>query len=406
MSNRPRHTGSLCKRRRLWYARVHHGRRVVEVSAHTTDLAQARKVLRALLRTVDTPAYVPPSTAKVTFETLCTLLRRDYRKKNNRSRIEYKITHLAETFAGWPALDISTRAVDDYVDQRTAAGAARATVNRELAALRRMFRLALADGLLPSMPKITTPAEDNTREGFLDPPDALAFLATLRAEDADVADATEFAYRTALRRGNVPGAVWPWFALTVKGGHVVGGGLRVPGTATKNKSPLTLPLTGALLALVDRRWQCRVPTCPYVSSARACSSPALTSCGARPRRRSAGRASCSMIFAGRPPARCAGLVSPRKRSCASAAGRRGVCSPGTRSSTNATSPRRKRPSMPCSRRLPRRRSSPCIARGGVIADPRSVLVFYACPRTSPRTCSTQAASSRLTREPDVGISRP
>jgi hypothetical protein len=33
---------------------------------------------------------------------------------------------------------------------------------------------------------------------------------------------------------------------------------------TKNKKPLALPLTGALLAVVARRWAGRVPECPFV----------------------------------------------------------------------------------------------------------------------------------------------
>jgi hypothetical protein len=81
---------------------------------------------------------------------------------------------------------------------------------------------------------------------------------------ADAAAATEFAYWTLLRRGNVLGAVWTWFQLEVEDGHVVAGGMRVPGTVTKNRKALTLPLTGALLPLIDRRWQGHVTTCPYV----------------------------------------------------------------------------------------------------------------------------------------------
>jgi site-specific recombinase XerD len=264
---RTRHSGSLRLRRRVWWARYYHQGELIERSTKQTDESKARRVLRDFLRTADTPAFIPPTADQVRFETLCALLRRDYRRKGNRSRIEYKLAHLAEAFAGTPALKITTEAVETYADARLAAGAARATVNRELAALRRMFRLAVRQGLVPTMPHISTPAEDNVREGFLDPPDVLALLDALRADDPLGADAVEFAYRTALRRGNVLGALWSWFALEVEHRRVVGGGLRLPGTATKNKAALTLPLTGALLALVDRRWQARVATCPYVFQA-------------------------------------------------------------------------------------------------------------------------------------------
>ena len=198
------------------------------------------------------------------------LLRKDYAKNRRKSRL--RLGHLIAHFAGWKALAITTQKIDEYVEIRQAAGAqgsparpaAPATINRELAALKRMFQLAVEKTLLPRKPSISLLPEDNVRDGFLDPPDFQAFLAALRAEDADVADLTEFAFRTALRRGNVVDAVWSWFTLDTEAGHVVGGRMRVPGTATKNKKPLTLPLAGDLLALIDRRWQVRRLDTPQV----------------------------------------------------------------------------------------------------------------------------------------------
>jgi hypothetical protein len=53
------------------------------------------------------------------------------------------------------------------------------------------------------MPVVTLLREDNTREGFIDPPDFAALCAKLREFGVPgVADATEFAYLTCLRRGN------------------------------------------------------------------------------------------------------------------------------------------------------------------------------------------------------------
>jgi integrase len=142
-----------------------------------------------------------------------------------------------------------------------------ATINWELAALRRAFRLAVAKNLLPTMPAITLLSEaDNVCEGFVDPPEFAALLAKLtELGAADVADAAEFAYLTCLRRSNVLGAVWPWFKLEVdRSGAVVAGSVRLPGTVTKNKKPLSLALTGPMLALVGRRWEQRISDCPFV----------------------------------------------------------------------------------------------------------------------------------------------
>jgi len=116
------------------------------------------------------------------------------------------------------------------------------------------------------MPVVTLLPEDNVRDGFIDPPEFAALLAKLRELNAaDVADAAEFAYLTCFRRSNALGAVWSWFKVELdRAGTVVGGSVRLPGAVTKNKKPLELPLTGALLVLIARRWTQRVLECPFV----------------------------------------------------------------------------------------------------------------------------------------------
>jgi integrase len=127
-----------------------------------------------------------------------------------------------------------------------------------------MFGLAVKAGLLPSRPAITLLREDNVREGFCDPPEFGQLLAQLRVRDAAVGDLVEFGYLTCLRRGNALGALWTWFKLSVEHGAVTGGSVCLPGAVTKNGKPLSLVLTGPLLALVARRWALRVAECPYV----------------------------------------------------------------------------------------------------------------------------------------------
>jgi integrase len=248
-----------------WIAYYHNGDEIRE-SAKTSSERKAQAFLRERLRTADTPAFVTPQAQRLRFEDLMDVLRADHTRKGNRSRLAYKIARLGEAFAGDMALTITTARIDRYADGRVAAGAAPATVNRELAALRRAFRIAVRKQLLPTMPVVTLLPEDNVREGFIDPPEFEVLLAKLRElHAADVADAAEFAYLTCLRRGNALGAVWPWLKLEIdRTGSVAGGSVRLPGAVTKNKKPLTLPLTGALLELVARRWVARVPECPLV----------------------------------------------------------------------------------------------------------------------------------------------
>src|SRR4029450_13371082 len=132
------------------------------------------------------------------------------------------------------------------------------------AALRRAFRLAVQRQMLPRMPHIRLRPEDNARQGFVDPAAFDPLLAELRRRDPVVADVAECAYFTCLRRANVLALAWPMVAPTVRHGALVDGELRLPGRMTKNRRPLTLPLTGRLLELFRRRWAARHPTCAAI----------------------------------------------------------------------------------------------------------------------------------------------
>src|SRR5262249_36844270 len=155
------------------------------------------------VKAADTPRFVEPAARKLSFEDLLAVARREHARRGNRSRVEFRLAHLAAHFGGTAALAITSEDVQRYTDERPSAGAQPATVNRELAARRRAFRLAVQKRLLPSMPHIALRREDNVRQGFLDPPDFAALLDELRARDVVVADITECAYFTCLRRGNV-----------------------------------------------------------------------------------------------------------------------------------------------------------------------------------------------------------
>lgn len=263
---RERGSGSLRLRGAVWWCRYHHRGKLVEESTGTSDQHEAEKFLKRKLKAADTPQYVAPSARKMTFEDLMALARRDAARKGNRtaSRNEHRVVHLTAAFGGWQALAITTDHVDRYADDRITAGAQPATVNRELAMLRRAFRLAVQKGMLPTMPHVTVRPEDNARDGFVDPAFFDAFLTELRQRDGAVADLAELAFFTCLRRGNVVGLTWGMLTLDVAHDRVVGGHLQLPGRVTKNKRKLTLPLTGRVLEVIDRRWRARRPDCDLV----------------------------------------------------------------------------------------------------------------------------------------------
>ncbi len=123
--------------------------------------------------------HAPMVPGRLTFADLVTMLKADYAAKQNRSPPPLK--HLTEAFAGWRADAITTDAVRQFEADRLAAGAARGTVNLALAALRRMFTLAIEAGRVASRPVIKTPNPKNTRAGFFEPKMLAAVIANLPA---------------------------------------------------------------------------------------------------------------------------------------------------------------------------------------------------------------------------------
>jgi len=77
---------------------------------------------------------------------------------------------------------ITSAEIEDYQTERIKAGAARATVNRDLAALRRAFRLALRRQELSQMPYIGMLPENNARQGFFEQDEFDAVLTHLPNE--------------------------------------------------------------------------------------------------------------------------------------------------------------------------------------------------------------------------------
>lgn len=140
-------TGRLFKRPRspFWYIRWYDlsGKRRSKAT-RTTSKAEAERILRAELEAKSRGEN--PDTRKVTFAMLERLLLDDHAVRGRRS--QPKLKHLRTAFGSARAVHITGAAVRQYERHRLDAGAARATVNNELAALRRMYRLAIEHRLL------------------------------------------------------------------------------------------------------------------------------------------------------------------------------------------------------------------------------------------------------------------
>ena len=184
---------------------------------------------------------VPAAPGRVTFETLMELRRLDAETKR-REHKTYK--HLDAYFRGWKADRIDRAVLQDYVRGRQAAGAADATIEREGAALRRGFCLAIEQERLVTRPSFKKLLNiDNVVRGFFSVAELDRLLALLPAAHRP---AVAFAGTTGWRRGEVFGLTWDRVDFGV-------GECRV--TDTKNGLPRAFPfdLAPSLVARLRER---------------------------------------------------------------------------------------------------------------------------------------------------------
>jgi integrase len=188
----------------------------------------------------------------VTLADLHALVKRQYQLDGRRS-----VDRLEDAFANVERLlekqtrapEITPALLDGYAAQRLAEGAARSTVNYELAGVRRGFRLGIEKGLLAVMPVIKLPRVQNARSGFLSDGDFAALLLEL---PADVRNLVQFLRATGWRRDE--GRLLTWAAVDRDAQTI-----RLEQARSKSGEPRVFPFgtSPSLTALLDARWAAR-----------------------------------------------------------------------------------------------------------------------------------------------------
>lgn len=218
---------------------------VLRREASGTDKEQeARRLLRQREGAAVEGRVVVPRADRVTIAELAEHLKADYAANGRKSadRLAFSLARLLPVFGAGKAITLTSADVTAYRVQRQAAGAAAATVNRELAALKRMFSLAVKGERLQRMPYIEMLREDNARRGFFE----RAQFEVVRAHLPEFArSAATFAYLTGWR---LKSEILPlqWRQVDFRAGVVT---LDV-GT-TKNRDGRTFPMIPELRALLE-----------------------------------------------------------------------------------------------------------------------------------------------------------
>ena len=174
-----------------WYAQYYQDGRQIRVSTKTTVKAEALQELRRLMGDRDNGRTPESERRKLRYADLRAVLIDSYVAQGNKSlkskadgsesivglgaldtffgfKRETVDGKFVVTDKGTPVSQITTDAARRFVRQRRDEGAGNAMINRSLAALRRMLRLAKRDGKIHDVPYIEFQKEPPARKGFLE----------------------------------------------------------------------------------------------------------------------------------------------------------------------------------------------------------------------------------------------
>ncbi len=254
-TRRPRGSGSLFKMKRgniYWLKYYKNG---VPVRESSRDLSKGRKgtsrrEAEKLLaqRLGEHGGDLSDRTLKkLTVGDLFDDLALEYRNNDRRSAGHLELRwrlHLRPLFGDLRAVDVTSGAIARYVDSRKRESAANASVNRELAIVKRAFSLARQCGKIRAVPHIAMLQERNVRTGFLSSQDRDRLAAACAQVGLWMRTIFELGVTLGWRQQEI-------LQLRTKQVNLVSCTVRLEPNSTKNSEGREVPMTDTIHTLLQ-----------------------------------------------------------------------------------------------------------------------------------------------------------
>ena len=268
--------GSIYKRGKTYWIKYYRNGKPYRESTQSKKEADAKRLLKKREGEISQGKLPGIYFDKVRFDELAEDFLSDYRINNkNVKRASQSVNHLNKSFEGMRVVDITTTHIRSYVEDRMKwrckecgekfepqdncpscgsedlkPGAANATINREISALKRMLNLGAQQTppKVDRVPYIHMLKENNVRKGFFEQAD---YLALRDALPTYLKPFVTFAYKTGWRDKEI--ANLDWSRVDRKQGIV-----RLEVGETKNDGGRTIYLDDELKELFEQQWRLRM----------------------------------------------------------------------------------------------------------------------------------------------------
>ncbi len=241
--------GMLYQRGNVWWVKYYVNGRAVRESTATEKETEARRFLKDREGKAAIGQPILPRADRIRYEEAAQDLRTHYQVTGTRNleEAEARLTHLDVFFGPYRLARIGPADAMAYVEKRQKEAASNGTINRELAILGRMLRLAYENGKLLRLPVLRQLKENPPRHGFFE---REQFEAVRRHLPEDLRVAVTIAHTFGWRMQSEV------LSLELRQLDLDSGTLRLDPGATKNNEGrvvyLTPELTAMLRAQTDR----------------------------------------------------------------------------------------------------------------------------------------------------------
>jgi len=243
--------GSIYKRGNTFWIKYYRNGKPYRESTKSKKEADAKRLLKKREGEISEGKLPGVYFDRVRFDELAEDFLTDYRINQRKSlkRAKEGIEHLKKEFEGRKVLDINTPKIQEYIEKRINQGAANATINRELAALKRILNLGARQTppKVDRVPYIPMLKESNTRKGFFEHGD---FIALRDALPSYLKGFVTFAYKTGWRVSEIENLTWNQVDRDQ-------GIVRLEPGEAKNDEGRTVYLDPELKEIFNNQWEAR-----------------------------------------------------------------------------------------------------------------------------------------------------